>query len=237
MTLRVSSWPMLALTIAACVLFLALGRWQWQRGDYRSAQWQSFERQDGVRDADVATLGTLPRYTRVRLQGRFDGDHQFLLDNISEGGRVGYYVLTPLITAGGAAVLVNRGFVAGTGYRERLPDVGLAADRPARTVTARVGMLPVAGLASGSVPPPSTGPWPRVASFPSEADLAAALPYPLAPGVLLLDDAADDGLLRHWQPPGLEPERHYAYAVQWWAFAVLAVVLFVVLNLRKKRPS
>jgi surfeit locus 1 family protein len=236
-TLRVSSLPMLALTLAACVLFVALGRWQWQRGDYRTAQWQSFEREDGVRDADAATLGSLPRYTRVRLQGRFDGDHQFLLDNISEGGRVGYYVVTPLLTADGAAVLVNRGFVPGSGYRERLPDVAIAADAAPRTITARVGMLPVAGLASGSVPPSGTSSWPRVASFPSEADLAAALPYALTPGVLLLDDATDDGLLRHWQPPGLEPARHYAYAVQWWAFAVLALVLFVVLNLRKKRPS
>jgi cytochrome oxidase assembly protein ShyY1 len=28
--------------------------------------------------------------------------------------------------------------------------------------------------------------------------------------------------------------RHWSYAVQWWAFAVLAVVLWLILGLRKK---
>jgi surfeit locus 1 family protein len=48
------------------------------------------------------------------------------------------------------------------------------------------------------------------------------------------EDVAGAGLSRNWRPPGLEPARHYAYAVQWWAFAVLALVLLIVLNLRRK---
>ena len=234
---------MLVLTLAACALFVALGRWQWQRGEYRAAQWRSFERDEGTRDADAATLGALPRYTRVRLHGAFDGAHQFLLDNISEGGRAGYYVVTPLRLQSGTAVLVNRGWVPGSGYREQLPDVTLPAGDAVQTHTGRTGMLPVAGLASGRVAPPASGPWPRLASFPLESELAAVLPYPVAPGVLLLDAdagagaAATPGLLRNWRPPGLAPERHYSYAVQWWAFAALAVVLFAVLNLRRKKTA
>jgi cytochrome oxidase assembly protein ShyY1 len=234
------AWPLLLLALAACALFIALGRWQWQRGEYRTAQWRSFTATDvAPRDADAAELAQLPRFTRVRLRGRFDGAHQFLLDNISEGGRAGYYVLTPLLLEGGAAVLVNRGWVAGSGYRENLPDVSLPAGEPG-TVTGRIGLLPVAGTAAGRVPPPGEGPWPRVASFPTPSQLAAVLPYPLATtGVVLLDPAADPdatGLTRNWRPPGLEPARHYAYAVQWWAFAVLALVLVFILNLRRKTP-
>jgi surfeit locus 1 family protein len=232
-------WPWLLLTVAACVLFVSLGRWQWQRGEYRTRQWQAFEASASAdaatREVRAAELAGLSRFTRVRLTGRFDGEHQFLLDNISQGGRVGYDVVTPLRLDDGSAVLVNRGFVAGTGRREQLPDVTLAATDVTRAVAGRIGALPVAGIAAGRVPPPASGPWPRVASFATEADLAAALPYAVAPGVLLLDGADPDGYVRDWRPPGLEPARHYAYAVQWWAFAALALVLFVVLNRRRKK--
>jgi cytochrome oxidase assembly protein ShyY1 len=230
-----ASWPMLLLAVAACALFIVLGRWQWQRGEYRSAQWASFASTDTApRDADATQIGTLPRFTRIRLRGRFDGEHQFLLDNISEGGRAGYYVVTPLLTEAGPAVLVNRGWLPGTGYRERLPDVTVPADPTPRTITGRIGALPAAGIAAGRMPP-ADGPWPRVASFPDEAQLAAALPYPVARGIVLLDDApGEPELVRNWRPPGLDPNRHYAYAVQWWAFAVLAVVLLAALNFRRK---
>jgi surfeit locus 1 family protein len=55
----------------------------------------------------------------------------------------------------------------------------------------------------------------------------------LAP-VLLMDADSGPGYLRDWHPPGLPPERHYAYAVQWWAFALLALGLLVGLNLKRR---
>lgn len=229
---------MVLATVLACTLFSVLGRWQWQRGEYRSAQWQAFEQTDvAPQDVTAAGIASLPRFARVRLRGTFDPDHQFLLDNITLDGRTGYYVVTPLRLEDGAIVLVNRGFVPGTGYRERLPDVAIADPGTPRVLAGRIGALPVAGIAAGRVPPPADGPWPRQAAFPTLEDLAAVLPERPLPALVLLDDDADGaGLVRHWQPPGLEPARHYSYAVQWWAFAVLAVVLFIVLNFRKVRP-
>jgi surfeit locus 1 family protein len=233
-------WPWLLLTIAACALFVSLGRWQWSRGEHRAAQWSEFAASEAagasVRDVTAAELASLPRFTRVRLRGRLDTAHQFLLDNISNEGRAGYEVLTPLRLEDGSAVLVDRGWMQGSGYRERLPDVGFDAEAAPRTITGRLGALPVAGTAAGHVPPPGEGPWPRLASFPTHADLAAVLPFALSPGVVLLDAADPRGYVRNWHPPGLEPARHYSYAVQWWAFAVLAVVLFVVLNFRRTSP-
>ena len=52
--------------------------------------------------------------------------------------------------------------------------------------------------------------------------------------VLLLDADSGPGFVREWQPPGLPPERHIGYAVQWWAFALLLVGLFVGLNVKRK---
>jgi len=63
--------------------------------------------------------------------------------------------------------------------------------------------------------------------------LAAVLGRRLEPRILLLDPGAPDGYLREWQPPGLPPLRHWSYALQWWAFAVAAVVIWFVLSWRK----
>ena len=49
----------------------------------------------------------------------------------------------------------------------------------------------------------------------------------------LLDAGIAAGYLREWQPPGVPASRHLSYAVQWWGFGVLLLVLYFALNLRK----
>jgi surfeit locus 1 family protein len=65
------------------------------------------------------------------------------------------------------------------------------------------------------------------------SQLSVALGAPLEPRMVLLDAAAEDGYVRDWHPPGMEPIRHWSYAVQWWCFAFVLFVLWVGLNLRK----
>jgi surfeit locus 1 family protein len=229
-------WYAVLLTVAALPLFVALGFWQWQRGQARQAQWEEFARTDAPAvQASAASLATLPRFSRVRVAGEPDGERQFLLENISHGGAPGYQVLTVLRLTEGSRLLVNRGWLPFSGYREQLPDVRLpAAEADGEwTVSGRLSGLPVAGLASGQLGPALSGPWPRVASFPTLAQLEAAYGAPLLPVVLLLDAGPAPGYLRDWTPPGLPPERHVGYAVQWWCFAVLLLGLFIGLNLKK----
>ncbi|MEZ5459042.1 MAG: SURF1 family cytochrome oxidase biogenesis protein [Steroidobacteraceae bacterium] len=45
---------------------------------------------------DARSLSDLSRFARVSVQGRWDGQRQFLLDNRTRDGRAGYEVLTPL---------------------------------------------------------------------------------------------------------------------------------------------
>jgi surfeit locus 1 family protein len=55
--------------------------------------------------------------------------------------------------------------------------------------------------------------------------------------LLLLDDAEPNGYLRAWRPFVKGPEQNWSYALQWWSFAVLLVVLYVVLNTKKRELS
>ena len=228
-------WYFILLTAAVVPAFIALGFWQWHRGEHRRDLWQQFEHSDvEAVEANAASLARLPVFTRVRVAGQFDASRQFLLDNISHEGQPGYQVLTVLRLADGSALLVNRGWLPFSGYRERLPDTGFAAPEVMR-LTGRLSTLPVAGMAAGRQAPALAGPWPRLTSFPSHADLEAARGEALLPPVLLLDADSGPGYLRDWRAPGISPERNFSYAFQWWSFALLAVAMFVGLNIKRVR--
>jgi len=49
--------------------------------------------------------------------------------------------------------------------------------------------------------------------------------------------ALGDGLVRDWLAPDFGVEKHEIYMVQWYALAVLAIVLWATLNLRRSKPS
>ena len=223
------------LMLVLCAAFVALGRWQWGRGEARAALQARFER--GARE--VLALGAkpiagVPDYQRVSLTGTYDPAHQFLIDNMSHRGIDGYQVLTPLERPDGRVVLVNRGWVPFLGSRSKLPDVSLESTGAVRIV-GRVGDLPAAGLAFGRAPPAMSGPWPRVTSFPTLRQLSGALGRPLEAHVILLDPRAPDGYVRDWQLPGMPAMRNFAYAFEWWCFAIAAAVIWLAVS--TKRPA
>lgn len=227
------------LMLVLCVAFVALGRWQWRRGSERSAEQARFERgAREVRALGSAPLAGVPDFQRVSVTGDYDPAHQFLIANMSYRNLDGYQVLTPLVRPGGAVVLIDRGWVPFLGNRKVLPDISL---KTAGTVTVigRVGDLPTAGLAFGRAPPAKSGPWPRVTSFPSMAQLSGALGRPLEAHVILLDPHAPDGYVRSWRLPGLPAMQNFGYAFEWWCFAITAVVIWVIMSFKRgtQRPA
>ncbi len=223
-----AGWTVLA--AAGVALFVGLGYWQLGRAEEKRARLEGF----ATGAAEVVPLPegsrTLPRYQAVKFAGRYLGERQFLLDNMTHGGVAGYRVLTPMQGEDGRIVLVDRGFVAGSGDRAQLPDISVGAGL--REVHGRADFLPRPGIELGGA---AASGWPRVVSFPHIEDVAAALERDVYGQLILLDPGEPDGYLRDWQPPGFGPERHVGYAVQWFAFAVTAVVIWVLLSFRKEK--
>jgi surfeit locus 1 family protein len=226
-----ASWFMTVLTLLAVLCFVRLGFWQWHRAQEKRAIAGAFDAGNATAtDLGERSTDSLPRYSQVRVRGHYDDAHQFLLENMSHDGLPGYQVLTPLLLADGRALMVNRGWVPLSASRRDPPKVGLDEAAGEVSPTGKLDALPVAGISLGHLAPDGNAPWPRLTSFPVMADLSAALKRPLEARQLLLNADEPLGYVRDWHPTGLGPERHIAYAVQWWGFAALAAGLYARLN-------
>jgi cytochrome oxidase assembly protein ShyY1 len=223
---------MTLLTVLLLAGFVGLGRWQWHRGEAKQSVWAEYEKVTAPMHVPAGDLDRVDRFAHVEVDGHYEPEHQFLLDNRSHAGQPGYEVLTPFRLESGVRLLVNRGWVPFTGYRDRPPDISLA-DTATRRIAGRIEELPAAGLASGRAPPSTNATWPKLTSFPTHEELEAALGSHLTRRLLLLDPGMPEGYVREWTPPGLPPTRHFSYAIQWWGFAVVLLVLYFGLNFRK----
>jgi cytochrome oxidase assembly protein ShyY1 len=235
---RRPSWWALLLTVAGALLFLRLGVWQLHRADFKESLLRRYAAAETAPPQDFAAVAATPpadSFPRVQVQGRYLADRLYLLDNPRHDERGGVEVFAPLELAGHAPLLlVDLGFLPGSGN-------GKTPQLPPLPAT------PVA-LHGLYVPPPPTGfemggnalarqsHWPKLSIYLAMDQVAADLGRPLYPRVLALDaDASSIYVRKHTLELSMPPARHRAYAFQWFAFAVAAVVILLVLH--RKRPA
>lgn len=223
-------WALLAALGVA--LFASLGRWQLHRAEEKRALYAGFAAGAGAAVPLPENYRPVERYLRVTARGHYDSSRQFLLDNMTHEGVPGFHVLTPLVQHDLRVVLVDRGFMPLAGSRSDLPDV--TVDDGERSVTGRADNLPQAAVSLDAGP--ATG-WPRIVSFPTMPEVATALSARVYPQVVLLDADQPDGFLRDWRPPGMPPDRHVAYAVQWFGLAATVFITWVVLSFRPREST
>jgi surfeit locus 1 family protein len=225
------------LTAVGMALFARLGFWQLDRAEQKEGLLAQYEAGQRTRIAITPeNADSLSRYQRVSVAGRYDPAHQILLDNMpSHAGRPGFRVLTPMQSPAGW-LLVDRGWLPLGATRAELPDISVGDSE--RNITGTMDSLPRAGLTLNSPPIAANAPWPRVLSFPAQVDLEQQLGHELIPGVLLLDPSHPDGYERVWEAHlGFKPERHIGYAVQWFALAAAAAIIFIFMGFRTKKAT
>ncbi len=232
LTFRPGPVPTAAMLIAV-PLFAALGTWQLERAETKR---ELRARLDARWDAAAVTLPAAPdwralEHARVTLEGRYVAARQFVVGDRVRQGRRGVHVITPLRRADGMELLVNRGWVG---------DPADATPPPAIQVTlaGRLALPQPPALELGPAEPaddPWRAPWSRLDPG-AYARVAGVAPLPAA---LLLDPDQPDGYARDWSRPtgGLAPALHVGYAVQWFAFALLAALLWVRHAVRRGTPA
>lgn len=222
--------------VIATVLFAGLGSWQLRRAAEKGDLIAALDRAetDGAvtLPADPGRLAEFA-YQRVRLTGRLDGAHQFLLDNRIHEGRPGFDVLVPLTRGNGDTILVDRGWVPADAHRR--PDRPIALQRSGEVRVQGLLWRPEPAIPLGSAVSPGAEDWPRLVTRIDYDALGEALGTPLVPAVIRLDPSIPWALTARPLRPRFGPMRHVGYAVQWFALAITVVVIAGVLLHRRRR--
>jgi surfeit locus 1 family protein len=215
--------------LVVSLVCIALGIWQLGRlEDRRSANAVA----QAARSAPAVALqgewkdsSLIQRW--VRVQGRFDHAHDLVLRARSYRGVPGVELVTPLLSEGETtAVLVNRGFIPA-------PDA-VTVDPDSFT---EPGITTVEGIAlpldSGGGAPLTRSRHTTWARLDRKA-LEERLPYSIYPVYIRRQpDSAAPDFPRRLPPPELGDGPHLSYAIQWFAFAAIALV-FAGVFLRKQ---
>ena len=218
----------IVVSLLFAALFARLGVWQLSRhGERRDFNRLVASRVDSVPvpleglPADTA----LARFRRVRVEGTFDWAHQIVLASRSRNGSPGVYLLAPLRRAGtDTAVLVYRGWV----YSPDALRVDLARWREPDSATIDGFVLPwPTAPREGS---PAVRGEPRALRWLDPESVRRLVPYPVAPyTIVALGDSVVPNEPARLEVPPLDPGPHRGYAVQWFAFAAIALVGVVLL--------
>ena len=211
--------------VVACI---RLGMWQLDRADDREASNAIIEANLDAEPAPVDnvlstedTLSADDQWRSVVVRGEYEAERQLLMRLRPVDGRNGVHVVTPLITDNGNALFIDRGFVQSQGSDE--PEVGAPATGTVE-VTARV-RTPEPDRGLGGDPGEGTI---RYMDVDSLADYVGHDTY-RAWGELITEEPASPDAPAIIAPPQVEVGPHLSYALQWFAFAVIGVVGFVLL--------
>ena len=222
-----------AFAVLAAALFIRLGFWQLARLHakvQRNVTIAAQQRAEPVEFASLPRDTAVVHYRRATASGRFDFDRELVLSARTHEGSPGVELVTPLRLAGSdTAVLVDRGWV----YSPDAASVDRARWREpdAATVTGYVEQYaPDVGTTV-----PHTDP--RIVRRVSRREVSSRIPYPLAPYYLVqTGDTASSHPVRR-EMPALDEGPHRGYAIQWFAFAVIALTGAVVVTVRERRMT
>jgi len=229
-----------ALTLLLLPTFISLGCWQLRRADEKRALMaQAAAGQSQTALLSAVNVDQLLRYQHVLVEGVFDAQHQVLLDNMpSSHGQPGYRVWTPLKLSDQLTVLIDRGWIAkdliGRDSKQAMPAAAaLQVDAQTKHISGIIDELPRPGIRAGNA---GIGEhWPQVLNFPKIDELRTLYGSSLQSRIVLMDADSAGGFERQWQiKQGFSPERHVAYAVQWFGFALALIVIYIAVNLKHK---
>ncbi len=243
-------WILSHIFVLACVVvFVNLGIWQLRRLDERKTYNAEVAAAEALPPEFIADL--LPEgaastteqvdavlYRTVQVTGTYAIDQQVLVQNRSNGGAPGYWVLTPLVQSDGTAVVINRGWIP---FSYTVDGPWTDFDPPTGTVSV-LGMVrapqvrPTSGLVTGPrdapdgvlralarVDVPRLQQQVRETLLPIYVDLRAQEP-------------AQSGPLPEPIPePELSEGPHLNYAGQWFIFALLTIIVYPLLLRRVAR--
>lgn len=226
-------WPSV-LFIVLMPLFVSLGIWQLNRADEKILILEDLENKKTAETKRIESIDVVAdENSQIRLSGKVLNTQQFLLDNKVYKTVAGYELFTPIkLHNDGRIVLVSRGWVAQGRTRSDLPSVEFGVE----SVIDASGLFvrPSKGYTIGEALDAKSKSWPKVIQYLDYKQLGIVLGGSVIEGVVQLENPVWREYPRLWKPIAFGPEKHYGYAAQWFAIALVLLVLYIVLNIKKE---
>ena len=230
---RPTLWA-LVFTIVFAAITVRLGNWQGERAQYKIDQQA---RLDAALGAAPLQLIDIPvnantdadlRYRSLSIRGSFVSNELFYVDNRIVDAKAGYGLMQSFradsTTGANRTILVDRGWMRASGDRAVLPVV----ETPSGSVTI-VGRINL---------PPSRNPGTfnndggKRLNYVNIPEISKRLNRSVEP--FILEQTSGPGFSSIERPlPGANFEKNRGYQLQWYGFAGLAIIIFVILSFRK----
>ena len=228
--------PYPGMTIACVLLFAilcGLGTWQLERLQWKLALIARVNSHMAAAPLPLDAITAMPpdaaQYRRVTLDGHFDHAHEAYVFTTDAGDPV-YHVLTPFITEGGRALMVDRGEVP----KEKLdPATRTAGNAEGRTQVTGVWRVPDAPGVFTPTPDPAHRIW-----YSRDLRGIAAADHLIlaAPVVIEADSTPNPG---GWPQGGKTVvafrNQHLSYAVTWYGLALCLLGVWFAYHISKGR--
>jgi len=231
----VAKFYVILLFLVLLGLFLWLGSWQLDRSAQKKqilTVYQKSFQAAPIPLIDVSSQPSQYRFQAVKIRGTYNNKKQFLLDNRFYKHRLGYHVLTAFKPNNSNHwLLVDRGWIERGSSRQQLPS--LSSIPNPQTIIGRV-YIPSTKQRVLNDEQDNPHAWPRLIQKIDFFVLAKMFGKPLYPFIVRLEPQQRFGDVRDWPLVNVLPAKHTAYAVQWFAFAMVLIILFVALHIKRR---
>ena len=224
-------WP-LVVTLTAFVILCKLGLWQLERAEQKRQLLTKYQTRS-ILNAD--SFDALASKSLEALDGREvnvslirDDETIWLVDNKIHQGQVGYSVVVPATIEGTRQrVLVDLGWWSAPTSRADLPSISLPTRLPTQGVIKSTQFE--AFLLGESKP---TSQWPkRIQSLKAAIDFDYT--EPVLPVVIFAESDTVPGHPQLYKPVVMPPEKHEAYALQWFLLALFSIGVFAAASYKR----
>lgn len=246
MKLIIGNWcfsPKILTSLLALIfisLFVSLGFWQLDRAEYKRNLYSEFENRQSSETVDFSLEKNYQLdkedliWRKLEATGEFLEQYQILLDNQVEDTHAGYFVYTPFkLYQNDLVVLVNRGWLLADTDRTVSPK--LLFTNGVVKINGVAKEKPKTGLLLKEMPPEKMNETTyRVQRIDIE-EIEELTNTKLLPYIIRLEPESEHGYIRKWRLPGSGENMHNGYAFQWFAFAAVLLIIYLILNVKKIR--
>ena len=225
------NWKITLLSVLFFSLLISLGLWQLDRAEQKQTILDDWQKQQELPPLDLTNISwqeltTSALKRKVRVGGVFNDKEYWLLEAKVYHGKVGYQVVMPLVLDTQHIILVNRGWIAASAYREELPTFST----PKNYIDVVGNLIKPEQSSFVSENGGDRQDWPYRLLQIDITKMADQLGFKLVPYVIEIDPENTAALVAEWPKINVTPEKHTGYAVQWFSMAVALFVLWFFAN-------